>query len=243
VEPDPVSARHPSATVSPEHRPLAGKVALITGASRGIGAAVVKLLAHDGADLVLTSTREGGADLPPGAKAIHVAADLSTREGADRVVAAALEKFGRVDVLVNNAGVVVRGSLEDSTDEEFDRVLQVNLSGPFYLCRRLIPQMVQRGWGRVVNVSSISGRIGSPHAIGYAASKWGVNGLTLSLAEAVAGTGVTVNAVLPGSVDTEMLKGSGYPPKMNASEVAGVIRYLCAEAPAVMNGSLVEVFG
>jgi 3-oxoacyl-[acyl-carrier protein] reductase len=103
--------------------------------------------------------------------------------------------------------------------------------------------MARRGFGRVVNVSSISGTLGTPGLSGYCASKWGLNGLTQSLAEEVRGRGVLVAAVLPGSVDTDMLKGSGFVPKMTPEEVARVVRFLCTEAPVAMSGSLVEVFG
>jgi 3-oxoacyl-[acyl-carrier protein] reductase len=121
--------------------------------------------------------------------------------------------------------------------------LGVNLLGPFYLIRRIVPQMLSRKWGRIVNVSSISGTLGSPSLSAYCASKWGLNGLTKALAAELDGTGVTISAVLPGSVDTEMLKGSGLEPKMTAEDVAAVVRYLCADSPEAMNGSLVEVYG
>jgi 3-oxoacyl-[acyl-carrier protein] reductase len=229
--------------------PLAGKVALVTGSSRGIGRAVALALAEAGADLVLTSTRERGADQTRkdvearGRQAIELAYDSARLEDADRLVGAARAAFGKVDVLVNNAGVVVRASLAKTSDQDFERVLSVNLVGPFYLSRRLVPEMVARGWGRVVNVSSISGTLGTPELSAYCASKWGLNGLTKALAAEVEGSGVTVAAVLPGSVDTEMLLGSNFKPKMSPAEVARVVRFLCAEAPSAMNGSLVEVFG
>jgi 3-oxoacyl-[acyl-carrier protein] reductase len=97
--------------------------------------------------------------------------------------------------------------------------------------------------GRIVNISSISGTLGTPRLTAYCASKWGINGLTKALAAELTGTGVSVFAVMPGSVDTDMLKGSGFTPAMQPAEVANVVRYLCAEAPDAMNGSLVEVFG
>ncbi|MFZ5469354.1 MAG: SDR family NAD(P)-dependent oxidoreductase [Myxococcota bacterium] len=229
--------------------PLEGKVALVTGASRGIGRAIAIELAEAGADLVLTSLREEGAEgtrteiVSRGKKAIALKFDGGRFADVDVLVAAARDAFGRVDVLVNNAGTVVRAPLEEMTDEAFDRVLAVNLSAPFYLARRLVPQMCRRGWGRVVNVSSISGTLGTPRLSAYCASKWGLNGLTQALAEEVKTRGVLVAAVLPGSVDTDMLKGSGFAPKMSPAEVARVVRFLCAEAPLAMSGSLVEVFG
>jgi len=228
---------------------LVGRVALITGASRGIGAAVARALAEEGASLVLCSATEGALEgivssLGLGKERLLAhTCDVARPEQVDGLVTAALEQFGRVDVLVNNAGVVVRRALAEMQDADFTRVLDVNLVGPFLLARRLVPGMVARGHGRIVNVGSISGVLGSPRMSGYCASKWGLNGLTKSLAEELKGTGVTVTAVLPGSVDTDMLEGSGFPPDMQPHEVAQVVRYLCAEAPEAMTGSLVEMFG
>jgi NAD(P)-dependent dehydrogenase (short-subunit alcohol dehydrogenase family) len=129
------------------------------------------------------------------------------------------------------------------TDDDLDRVVKVNLNGPFYLARRVLPGMLERKWGRVLNISSISGRVGTAGSTGYCASKWGLNGLTQALAEEVRGSGVVVAAVLPGSVKTDMLEGSGYEPVLSAEEVAQMVRFLCADAPAAINGSLVEMFG
>jgi len=161
----------------------------------------------------------------------------------DAALAEVRRALGPVDVLVNNAGIAVRQPLQATSDADFERVLAVNLAGPFYLARRLLPDMVARGWGRLVNVSSISGTLGTPGMAAYCASKWGLNGLTRALSEEVKGRGVLVAAVLPGSTDTEMLRNSGFAPKMTAEEVAKVVRFLCAEAPLAMTGSLVEVFG
>ncbi len=221
--------------------PLEGRVALVTGASRGIGREILRALHDAGARVFGTSTTaEGAARIEremPGARGL--VCDVANPSAVDEAVKAA----GAIDVLVNNAGVVQRAPLAEVSDADFDRVLAVNLSGPYYFARRVIPGMVARRWGRIVNVSSISATLGSPKMASYCASKWGLNGLTKSLAEELKGTGVTVTAVLPGSVDTEMLKGSGFPPAMTAEEVARLVRFLCAEAPEAMTGSLVEMFG
>jgi 3-oxoacyl-[acyl-carrier protein] reductase len=228
---------------------LDGQVALVTGASRGIGQAVALELAEAGADLVVCSTEEGGCEATVREvtarerRAVGVTADVASGDDCDRLVRAALEAFGYVDCLVNNAGVVQRALAQETSDGDFDRVLAVNLHAPFYLARRVLPGMLARKRGRIVNVSSISSRMGSPKQVSYCASKWGLNGLTQALAAELRGTGVTVTAVLPGSVDTDMLKGSGFPPMMTARQVASVVRYLLAEAPDAMTGSLVEVFG
>ena len=222
---------------------------MVTGASRGIGAAIARALAGIGLDLVLTSTRAGGTRTVAtgcrqlGVEVLELAHDAASRADADRVAKAALKKFGRVDILVNNAGIVVRKPVVKMSDDDFDRVLAVNLSGPFYLTRRLLPGMLKRGLGRIINISSISATLGSAGSSGYCASKWGLDGFTKSLAEETRGTGVLVASVLPGSVDTDMLEGSGFPPMMAPYEVADVVRYLCYEAPLALHGSRVEVFG
>jgi 3-oxoacyl-[acyl-carrier protein] reductase len=228
---------------------LEGKVAMVTGASRGIGRAIAIQLAQAGADLVVVSSGANGADgtcrevTALKRRGISLACDVSKPEEVEQLVGDALKAFGQVDVLVNNAGIVHRGDLAHTSDSEFERVLAVNLLGAFYLIRRIVPQMLKRKYGRVVNVSSISGAVGSPRLSAYCASKWGLNGLTKALAAELDGTGVMIAGVLPGSVDTQMLQGSGFEPKMTAEDVAAVVRYLCADSPAAMNGSLVEVYG
>ncbi len=230
-------------------QPYPPTVALVTGASRGIGAAIARALAGLGLDLVVTSTKKGGTRRTAeecrghGVEVLELAHDVGSAKDADRVVAAATKKFGQVDILVNNAGVVVRKPVVKMTDADFDGVLRTNLSGPFYLTRRVLPGMVKRGLGRIINVSSISATLGSAGATGYCASKWGLDGFTKALAEETRGTGVLVCSVLPGSVETDMLKGSGFPPMMAPWEVADVVRYLAFEAPLAVHGGRFEVFG
>lgn len=229
--------------------PLEGRVALVTGASRGIGEAIALALGSAGAELVVTSRREDGCRAlvdaleRVGRRAVALRYDAERSEEAGRLVEGALSAFGRVDVLINNAATVHRAPLARMTDEDFTRVLTTNLAAPFQLTRRLVPAMVERRWGRVVNVSSISATLGTPSLTAYCASKWGLDGLTRALAAELKGTGVMALAVLPGSVDTEMLAGSGFEPEIAPEEIARVVRFLCAEAPLSMNGSLVEVFG
>ena len=195
------------------------------------------------------STKRGGTEAMAaelegqGLKVLSVEADVGDALSVDAAVERVLRELGPVDVLVNNAGIVRRVPLVEMTDADFDDVLRVNLSGPFYFARRIAPQMVARRQGRIINVSSISGTLGSPKMSGYCASKWGLNGLTQALSEELKESGVFVAAVMPGSVDTRMLEGSGFAPKMSPEEVARVVRFLATEAPFAMTGSLVEVFG
>ncbi len=230
-------------------RSLDGKVALVTGASRGIGRAIALSLAAAGADCVVTATTQPNADkvareiAARGGKALPLGCDVGRPGDVRRLVDAVHSVFRGIDILVNNAGIIHRAPLAELTDADFDRVLAVNLSGPFYLSRRLAPLMVKRRWGRIINISSISGTIPCPRALAYAASKWGLDGLTKSMAEELKGTGVFVAAVLPGSVATEMLEGSGFTARISPEEVARVVRFLCVDAPESMTGSLVEVFG
>jgi NAD(P)-dependent dehydrogenase (short-subunit alcohol dehydrogenase family) len=146
-------------------------------------------------------------------------------------------------VLVNNAGILVRGRAEALPADEFRRVLDVNLVGAFRCARAAIPGMRARGRGRIVNVASISGTLGTAEASAYNASKWGLIGLTKCLAEELRGSGVQVLSVSPGSVDTEMLKSTPWEPDMTADDVARVIAWCCGEAPDAMTASNVEVFG
>jgi ATP-dependent Lon protease len=147
-------------------------------------------------------------------------------------------------VVVNNAGIVRRGKfVHETAIEDWDQVIAVNLRGPFLVSRAFLPSMLARGSGRFIHVASISSTIGSPGAASYAASKWGLVGFSKSLAEELRGTGLTSVAILPGSVDTDMLKGSGFTPQMSASDVADMIVHAALDAPAALTGSAIEMFG
>ena len=192
---------------------LADRTAFITGGGRGIGRAVALLFAREGARVfvVARTTAEVGRvaaevrDERGEGAASHSVCDVADPDSVARAFAAAREFFGGgVDILVNNAGVAESAKFAETTDEFWRRHLDVNLSGTFHCMREALPSMVERGWGRVVNVASIAGKTGAPYIAAYAASKHGVLGLTRSVALEVARKGVTVNAVCPGYVDTEM---------------------------------------
>ncbi|HEX9735227.1 MAG TPA: SDR family NAD(P)-dependent oxidoreductase [Thermoanaerobaculia bacterium] len=189
---------------------LEGKRAVVTGGGRGIGAAVARALAAEGAAVVV-SARTGeqieavAAELRGGgARAAAVACDVTREADVDALVREATDFLGGVDVLVNNAGIATSAPLKAVTLEEWNRVFAVNVTGTFLCTRGFLPGMLEGGWGRVVNVASVAGKMGAAYISTYAASKHAVIGFTRSLAVEVAARGVTVNAVCPGYVATDM---------------------------------------
>jgi 3-oxoacyl-[acyl-carrier protein] reductase len=240
-----------------EPRPLAGRVAVVTGASRGIGLAVAERLAHAGARLAICSRAadsDGQRRLAAAAERIGHAAssgvpvlwmpcDVARFDDARRLHAAVTRELGVPDLLVNNAGSVVRARLDETSEAEWAEVVGANLGGTFNVTRVFLPDMRQRGRGRIINVASISGRQGTARLVAYCAAKHGVIGFTRALAEETRDVGIQVNAICPGSVDTEMLIGSGFPPRMQPDDIAGVVLYLAADAPAALTGACIDVFG
>ncbi|HEV7624405.1 MAG TPA: SDR family NAD(P)-dependent oxidoreductase [Amnibacterium sp.] len=192
---------------------LRGRVALVTGAASGIGQGIAVAFAREGADVVVVDRcreEEAAATLDAvraaGGAVLFVRTDVSEETAVAAMAAAALARFGRVDVLVNNAGVFSESLLEDMTAAEWDRVLNTNLRSVFLCTRALIGPMLERGDGRIINIASQLGQIGGVSAVHYSASKAGVIGLTKALAREVSARGVLVNAIAPGPIETPLLE-------------------------------------
>ena len=188
---------------------LKDKIALITGGGRGIGRAIALSFAKEGATVVVSARTEEQVNAVAkeiGAKALAIVCDVADRANVDAMFSKTQEAFGRgPDILVNNAGIAESATLVNTDDELWHRHLAINLSGTFYCTRAALPSMLQRGWGRIINIASIAGKTGAPYISAYAASKHGVLGLTRSVAHEVANSGITANAICPGYVDTEMV--------------------------------------
>ena len=235
-----------------------GRVAFVTGAARGIGAAVVRAFVEKGAR-VAAFDRDGeavrAACAPLGEGALPLAGDVSRRTDVEAAVAAVLARWGRIDVLVNNAGLVRDAILRKATDEDWALTQDVNLKGAFLCGRAIAPGMAERGHGRIVSASSIVARTGNFGQSAYAASKGGIIGLTRTWARELGGRGVTANVVAPGFVDTDMLRQ--VPPAVLAEtrgripagrlgrpeEVASVYLFLASRHAGFVNGAVVGVDG
>jgi 3-oxoacyl-[acyl-carrier protein] reductase len=215
---------------------LDGRLAVVTGTSRGIGRAIAGLLSAADARVVGCARRASDGIL---------ACDVGQADQVARFAEQVLREFGTPDLLVNNAGVVVRAGLDETSVESWDAVLDSNLKGTFLVTRAFLPAMRARRSGRIVNLASISGRQGTAGLTAYCAAKHGVVGLTRALAEEVRAVGIRVNAVCPGSVDTDMLRTGlpGAKPDMSPEDIANVVLYLAAYAPPALTGSCVDVFG
>lgn len=247
---------------------LNGRNAIVTGGARGIGATAALCLAREGANIIVADMNDATETLKQveamGKKAIAVKTDVSVKSDVHRMVAHAIERFGHIDILVNNAGVVHRDSLLETSEEIWDRVVSIVLKGTFFCIQAVYPHMRERGYGKIVNVSSISGIIGgavsklddSPEMArgrsgpAYAAAKGGVITLTRWIAKDVAKDGILVNSVAPGGVETEMTKGFDYNvsalpiPRMGKpEEMAEAIAFLASDASSYITGQVINVDG
>lgn len=239
--------------------------AVITGGGRGIGAATARALAAAGARVLIASRHEAEVEevaasiRHSGAQAWATRCDVADPESTTALAATARERLGSIDILVNNAGTGSSAPLHRTTLEEWRRLLDVNATGTFLATQAMLPGMLERGWGRVVNVASVAGLEGAKYIAAYCAAKHAVVGFTRAMAMETAGSGVTVNAVCPGYVDTPMtdatldqvarrtrksraealaaiLAHSGQPRLVTAQEVAATIVALCDESAGALTG-------
>ena len=207
---------------------LEGKVALITGGSRGQGAAEARLFANEGAAVVIADVlEEEGKQLEAeinetGGRALFVKLDVTSESDWQQCIADTVERFGKLDVLINNAGIYSRTMIEDTTVEEWERIMSVNTTGVFLGTKHAIPEMRRAGGGSIVNISSIAGLVGSPRGGAYTTSKGGVRLFTKSTAIQHAEEGIRANSIHPGPIDTEMIADNIGTPEGLAASLARV---------------------
>lgn len=251
---------------------LANRLALITGGGRGIGRAIAHEFAREGAQLVLAArtrkqVEQVSAEIGGMTKPLALVCDVSDLGSVEKMFADTLAAFGQgPDILVNNAGIAESAPLLKTDNELWNRILSINLSGSFYCLRAALPAMLERGWGRIINIASIAGKTGAPYIAAYSASKHGVLGLTRAAALEYAAKGITVNAICPGYVDTEMTaRGvenitakTGRPAEealaaikrmspqnrlVTSEEVAALALLLASEEGRAINGQAINVDG
>jgi NAD(P)-dependent dehydrogenase (short-subunit alcohol dehydrogenase family) len=243
---------------------LKGRRALITGGHMGLGITMARALAQAGADVALASRtldacQRAATDLSAAtgctAKAFKV--DVASAASVAQLAADVARDFGPIDILVNNAGINRRGAIEDLSEEDFDAVMATNVKGVFLVCRAFMPQMRERGWGRVVNLASILGTVGMGQRVPYASSKAAVANMTRVLGLEFATTGVTCNAIAPGPFATEMnrsllddpVKYKAFVEKIpmgrwgELHELTGAVVFLASDASSFVTGSIVHVDG
>ena len=233
----------------------------MTGASRGIGLACVRALAKNGMRVMVAArNRElleaaAGEVRGLGSEAYVLELDMSSGEAVKPAIAAATKEFGKIDVLVNNAGVTRDGIAMRMKQADWDLVIQTNLSAAFSACQAVLPSMMKERWGRIVNISSVVGRSGNAGQANYVAAKAGLIGLTKSLAQEMGSRNVTVNAVAPGFIETDMTGGLGEELKAkiltgiplgrmgSADDIATAVEFLCSERAGYITGAVIDVNG
>ena len=240
---------------------FAGKAALVTGGSRGIGAAIAAALGAAGAHVLVAARGLQGAEesaqriREAGGSAEALTLDIARDDQVQEVLAGAVKAHGTIPLLVNNAGITRDNLLLRMKKEEWDDVVGTNLTGIYRVCRALVPAMVRARYGRIVNITSVSGRMGNPGQVNYAAAKAGIEGFTRSLARELAGRNVTVNCVAPGFIDTEMTRALTEAQRSTLLEqvpmhrlgtpadVAAAVGFLLGEGAAYITGITLDVNG
>lgn len=241
---------------------LTGKAALVTGAGRGIGKEIALTLAKEGADIALNynGSKEAAEETAMqiegiGRKVILLPCNVSDFQACGAMVEQAEKEFGKIDILVNNAGITKDNLLLRMTEEEFNMVLDVNLKGSFYTIRHITKQMLKRRYGRIINLSSISGVIGNVGQANYCASKAGIIGLTKSAARELASRNITVNVIAPGFIDTDMTAVLSDNVKEgilaqipmrrfgSVKDIAETAAFLASDKAAYITGQVIQVNG
>ena len=240
---------------------MQNRKAFVTGASRGIGRACALALARAGAHVALGARRREGLDQvaaeirAAGGKACVVEIDMASTDSIRGAFESLGKEFGRIDILVNNAGITRDGLAVRMKKEDWELVLQTNLSGAFFAIQQALPGMMRERWGRIVNISSVVGLSGNPGQANYVASKAGLIGLTKSLAQEMASRSVTVNAVAPGFIETDMTEVLGAEARQRMlgaipmkrpgtpEDVAAAVRFLASEEAAYITGQVINVNG
>ena len=233
---------------------LTSRTAVVTGASQGIGRAIAVRLAEHGADVVVTARSTDKLEAVAneirghGTEALPVTADLANESDIERVVAEAIGRFGRIDILVNNAAIIhPRIDVVDLDPDTWRSVLNVNLTGAFLLTRAAIPHMIERGAGKSINISSIGGRHGARGRSAYRVTKAGLINLTETLAAELKQHGIDVNCICPGGVDTEGYREAFNSPGggklMRPEEIADIAAFLASDASSSITGTAIDAFG
>lgn len=227
---------------------LRGQTAVVTGGGKGIGRAICLALAKEGADIVIAARTE--KDIretarmveKEGRKALAVSTDIRLEEDVKKMVSDAEKAFGRIDILVNNAGVAYRKYLVDTSREEYENIMDTNVKGMFFCTKYVLPYLLKRGEGRIINISSGAGKHGIPKLSIYCASKFAVIGFTESIAYEIGG-GVQVYAVCPASVDTDMYRSlHADEPVLKPDDVARKVLELCLPETTLPSGSSIDVY-
>jgi 3-oxoacyl-[acyl-carrier protein] reductase len=239
---------------------IKGRVALVTGAGQGIGKAIALKLATYGATVVINDinkkAEETAAEIvKEGGKSMAIIADVSSAKDVERMIKETLEVYGQIDILVNNAGITRDSLLMRMEEDSWDKVLEIDLKSVFLCSRAIIRQMLRQRYGRIINIASIVGQIGNAGQTNYAAAKAGVIGFSRALAKEVAAKGITVNAIAPGFIETEMTKKLNEQQRQELAknipmgslgspeDVAGAALFLASDAARYLTGQVITIDG